>query len=520
MKRSNNVLSNTIGNTESSRHVLPKPPIWENVPNEVCQFFLFPTGLPVLEYEVEFEIFLSWRTVSKWFEELVESTCIHITMIPRSIFKILTPEILEKFKFTRITGIKNYITHSLKATMRTVSFKRLDLFWVENDGDTFPVTTLQHHKYVEKLSIQSSAKITYEHIQMFTNLTALRLVSNQCITGNQLTNFTNLTWLKIGEHTAITSDSLMKLTNLTVLDIGNEALNLSICSLTKLHELQIVCTGGNIITDMQHISRLPNLRKLRIIIAYVADRFGLYNSHMSHIKKYQIHAFKVSLPNLCVFEVRTHFQILHPHHMVKPIGYMDDDVIYDTPVTPNYSNLHTLDINNCVLFTDQHIQQLTGLTSLKLDYNKLITDCSLSILTKLSLLSIGHNEQITDNSLSILTSLTNLNLYSNHVITNESLSLLTGLRILNIAKVSGDKISGKSLHSLTDLTDLDITSSYTIVNSDIKPLYKLKRLILRNSWYITKDAISGLTNLVVLAIPSEEGIMSSNIFDLCHRERK
>lgn len=526
MKRTHTILSESIVDDDNSTTVLTTllppqiPPPWIEIPYEVWQLFIFPTtDKTKLMYEVEFEIFLSWMTVSKWFHGLITSTFNRITSIPLSIWKIMTPEITKKFGFTQISGIKNYINTRFSDLERTTSFKRLNLCWMEKiyRWTEFPITSLQNHKHIESLSVQClSSEITYEHIQMLTNLTNLRLGHNKRISVHHLTNFTNLTSLKLGNHNIITCDTLKNLTNLKTLEIVNSSLNASISSLTNLTQLTLTCLGHNIMHDMKNISKLPKLEKLCIhIMRLTAQVVGTIGDYILVFQKL---AFHVELPTICELNIITQDRILITRDMLtRPLWFTDNA---DPDNIPVYTNLRSLHIGDCIIFTDQHIEKLTNLTTLSLGMNTLITDQSISKLTNLRSLSLEYNEMITDSSLSLLTLLTELNLCNNNLITNKSLSLLTELRTLNLNRVQGTNISGKSLRGLTNLTDLDITASYTITDDDIKHLYKLRRLILTKTWYITEDGVSNLTNLVILRIPSEEGSMMSNIFDLCHRHRK
>ncbi len=498
------------------------PPAWVQVPNEVCQMFLFPTTIPMLQYDVEFMIFLSWRTVSKWFENLVNSACMLVKTIPISIFKLLTSTILRKFQFRNITFIEDLYVQIIADSIsfdHTQNFKELTIYREESvpgrtNGRIF-TDQLQYHTKLEKLHLINY--ITYDHIRFLkTRLTTLSISNNNDITGYALNQFTNLTSLTL-DNTAITSNDISTLTNLTKLSLDNTKLNTCLTNLTNLCELTLKCISSVMIRDFNTISQLPKLRTLHISITHLERNSYLSRQHNTFISEYQYRAFKVQFPQLCTLDIMG----INEYHNENIMNYywLSDNALEDIPV---YDNLHTLNISWGRIFRDHHVSRLTNLTSLNLDSNEWITDFGISVLTGLNTLSISNNRNITDDSVSLLTNLTTLNAQENKLITSKAFSLLTCLQTLDICHSKYKQCIG--LRNMTNLTDLNMVGNNTVMNgeNDIQHLYKLRRLIIDYVGDFSSDVFRNLTNLVILRAHVHTGgyFTSRDIFDICHRDRK
>lgn len=170
------------------------------------------------------------------------------------------------------------------------------------------------------------------------------------------------------------------------------------------------------------------------------------------------------------------------------------EYIYNLDITCNMNitsasvscltRLTKLNISHGNSFYQEHLNCISNLVYLNIDYNKNITNIAhLTTLTHLDMIGTFNINNINN-----LTNLTKLNLYGNKKITN--ISDLTNLRKLNIGGW-GSSVNQSSINKLTNLTFLKMRN-----NQRIDSVSHLTCLIYLN--VIDAQSKTTITNLISL----------------------
>jgi internalin A len=184
------------------------------------------------------------------------------------------------------------------------------------------------------------------------------------------------------------------------------------------------------------------------------------------------------------------------------------NIINKTPSTPpNWPQLRKLVACSLGISDGRFLGNLTGLTSLNLNFNKIHDISFLGKLTGLTTLSLGNDYRIIYQNhisnisfLGKLTGLTVLNLRYNQISDGRFLENLTGLTALYLGS---NKISDwRFLESLTGLTALDLSDNQISDGRFLENLTELTRLGLRENQISDLPFLENLTGLTSLDLRS------------------
>jgi len=223
---------------------------------------------------------------------------------------------------------------------------------------------------------------------------------------------------------------------------------------TELIELELY---GNLIEDIQPISKLINLKKLSL--GKLIETFETYTL------------------------------------------YMGNSIVDISPIR-NLTNLVKLDLSKNLISDLSPLSNLLLLTTLSLDSNKIVNVNPISNLTSISQLWLDENNISDINPLSNLTTLTNLTLHANQITDISVISNLTSLYGFGIADNLITDIS--PLANVISLTELFLNANLIIDITPIENLISLTHLSIESNQISDISPMSKLSSLTWLFMDDNE----------------
>ncbi len=312
-----------------------------------------------------------------------------------------------------------------------------------------------------------------EGIQYCTDLTWIRLESNQISNISPLAGLTNLTTLTLGENRITDVSALSGMKNMTYLGMNNNQIS-DISALSNLTNMTVLGLVSNQISNISVLSNMTKMTALYLESNQITDISAL--SRMTKLTDFRINNNQIS--NISALSGLTDIDTLLLH----------ENRISDISALSGMKNITFLNLNSNQISDISALSNLTNLTVLALVSNQISNISVLSNMTKMTALYLESN-QITDiSALSRMTNLTDFRINNNQI---SNISALSGMKDIDTLLLHENQISNISaLSGMKSMTYLNIS------DNQINDISALSALTNMNHLYLYHNQISEISPLV------------------------
>ncbi|CAL5995411.1 leucine-rich_repeat domain-containing protein [Hexamita inflata] len=329
-----------------------------------------------------------------------------------------------------------------------------------SNNDCQDIISLQFMQKLVKLNLSRNSLINISVLTKLLNLTDLDISKNFNVDHSPLKYMTQLIKLNAGSTNIKNSALLKTLVNLKELDLSKN-IDCDISSLKYLVKLTHLNLSDTCVQDISALEPLIHLEDLNVANDFCANVFYVDITPLKNMKKLQaITSSNMQLLNTHIFNQIFSLKKLDLSKQITPLNLSQLNVEY-----LNMSYTEGIDLN--------HLQSMTALTSLHLQYCKL-TNISYLAFLNLRDLDVSYNPGIDISPLEHMNSLIQLEISYCNLKVISALKNLTTLQKLGL--YMNKYIDITPLQYLIQLTDLHLSNCEILEISALSPLYNLKRL--------------------------------------------
>ncbi|AZR72907.1 hypothetical protein BBF96_05585 [Anoxybacter fermentans] len=287
-------------------------------------------------------------------------------------------------------------------------------------------------------------------IENLTALTRLNLSRTGISDISNLSGLTNLKYLYLSYNEIKDITVLSNLKNLQEVNLSNNQIN-NVDDLVWLagKSLTVLNLGGNLISDIQKLSKLTTLEKLMLNNNNISDISAL--SLLTNLKEL----------DLCGNQI-TSISALDKLKNLEKLNLSNNQISDITELVWQYDNLKELDLSNNQINNLLPLTTLISLEKLNLSNNSIINISDLSRLTSLKELDLSDNQIKDISGLANLTNLEKLYLHNNQI---TDISVL--LELINLKEVT--LMGNEGLNLAID------SVIQTLINRGVTVLYKYNK---------------------------------------------